>query len=79
MVQKDFCNNFPIEIEEKMEKMRTFRCDNKTWRNFKLICTMDNVSMQTQLGRLVGDFVKSKSLNTDVLANGKRIKSHTNI
>lgn len=59
--------------------MRTFRCDNKTWRNFKLICTMENVSMQAQLGNLVKDFVQSKSLNTDAMTNGQRIKSHTNL
>ena len=79
MVSKNNCNTFKVEIEDKMENMRTFRCDNKTWRNFKLICTMDNVSMQTQLGKLVKDFVKSKSLSTDAMTNGQRIKSHTNL
>jgi len=62
-----------------MGNMRTFRCDDKTWRKFKLLCTMDNVSMQTQLGNLVGDFVKSKSINTDKMTNGSEIKSHTNL
>ena len=59
--------------------MRTFRCDDKTWRKFKLICTMQNVSMQTQLGNLVGDFVKSKSINTDKMTNGTELKSHSNL
>jgi hypothetical protein len=62
-----------------MGNMRTFRCDDKTWRKFKLICTMQNVSMQTQLGNLVGDFVKSKSINTDRMTNGTELKSHTNL
>ena len=59
--------------------MRTFRCDNETWRKFKLLCTMQNVSMQTQLGNLVEDFVKSKSINTDKMTNGTEIKSHSNL
>ena len=79
MVENNYCNNFRIEIEDKMENMRTFRCDNETWRNFKLICTIESVSMQAQLGNLVKDFVKSKSLNTDAMTNGQRIKSHTNL
>ena len=58
-MENNYCNNFRIEIEDKMENMRTFRCDNKTWRNFKLICTMENVSMQAQIGNLVEDFVQS--------------------
>ena len=62
-----------------MGNMRTFRCDDKTWRKFKLICTMQNVSMQTQLGNLVDDFVKSKSINTDRMTNGTELKSHTNL
>ena len=79
MVENNYCNNFRIEIEDKMENMRTFRCDNEPWRNFKLICTIESVSMQAQLGNLVKDFVKSKSLNTENVANGKTIQSHTNI
>lgn len=59
--------------------MRTFRCDNETWRKFKLLCTMQNVSMQTQLGNLVEDFVKSKSINTDKMTNGTELKSHSNL
>ena len=78
-MENNYCNNFRIEIEDKMENMRTFRCDNETWRNFKLICTIESVSMQAQLGNLVKDFVKSKSLNTDAMTNGQRIKSHTNL
>ena len=62
-----------------MGNMRTFRCDDKTWRKFKLISTMQNVSMQTQLGNLVEDFVKSKSINTDRMTNGTELKSHTNL
>ena len=62
-----------------MGNMRTFRCDNETWRKFKLICTMQNVSMQTQLGNLVGDFVKSKPINTDDMTNGTELKSHSNL
>ena len=78
-MENNYCNNFRIEIEDKMENMRTFRCDNETWRNFKLICTIESVSMQAQLGNLVKDFVKSKSLNTENVENGKTIQSHTNI
>ena len=59
--------------------MRTFRCDNETWRKFKLLCTMQNVSMQTQLGNLVEDFVKSKPINTDKMTNGTELKSHSNL
>ena len=59
--------------------MRTFRCDNETWRKFKLICTIENVSMQTRLGNLVQDFVKNKSINTDEMTNGSNIKSHSNL
>ena len=62
-----------------MGNMRTFRCDNETWRKCKLLCTMHNVSMQTQLGNLVEDFVKSKSINTDKMTNGTEIKSHSNL
>ncbi len=62
-----------------MGNMRTFRCDNETWRKFKLLCTMQNVSMQTQLGNLVEDFVKSKSINTDKMTNGTELKSHSNL
>ena len=62
-----------------MGNMRTFRCDNETWRKFKLLCTMHNVSMQTQLGNLVEDFVKSKSINTDKMTNGTKLKSHSNL
>ena len=62
-----------------MGNMRTFRCDDKTWRKFKLICTMQNVSMQTQLSNIVEDFVKSKSINTDKMTNGTELKSHSNL
>ena len=62
-----------------MGNMRTFRCDNETWRKFKLLCTMHNGSMQPQLGNLVEDFVKSKSINTDKMTNGTEIKSHSNL
>ena len=62
-----------------MGNMRTFRCDNETWRKFKLLCTMQNVSMQTQLGNLVEDFVKSKPINTDKMTNGTELKSHSNL
>ena len=62
-----------------MGNMRTFRCDNETWRKFKLLCTMQNVSMQTQLGNLVEDFVKSKSINKDKMTNGTELKSHSNL
>ena len=62
-----------------MGNMRTFRCDNETWRKFKLICTMHDISMQTQLSSLVEDFVKSKSINTDKMTNGTEIKSHSNL
>ena len=62
-----------------MENMRTFRCDNETWRNFKLICTIENITMQTQLRNLVTDFVKSKSISKGNMTNGKSVKSHTNL
>lgn len=62
-----------------MGNMRTFRCDNETWRKFKLLCTMQNVSMQTQLGNLVEDFVKSNPINTDKMTNGTELKSHSNL
>ena len=62
-----------------MGNMRTFRCDNETWRKFKLLCTMQNVSMQTQLGNLVEDFVKRKPINTDKMTNGTELKSHSNL
>lgn len=62
-----------------MGNMRTFRCDNETWRKFKLLCTMHDISMQTQLSSLVEDFVKSKSINTDKMTNGTEIKSHSNL
>ena len=62
-----------------MENMRTFRCDNETWRNFKLICTIENVTMQTQLRKLVTDFVKSKSINTGKMTDDKTVKSHKNL
>ena len=62
-----------------MENMRTFRCDNETWRNFKLICTIENVTMQTQLRSLVTDFVKSKSINTGNMTDDKAVKSHKNL
>ena len=62
-----------------MGNMRTFRCDNETWRKFKLLCTMHDISMQTQLSSLVEDFVKSKSINTDKMTNGTELKSHTNL
>ena len=62
-----------------MGNMRTFRCDNETWRQFKLFCTMHDISMQTQLSNLVEDFVKSKSINTDKMTNGTELKSHTNL
>jgi hypothetical protein len=57
-----------------MGNMRTFRCDNSTWRKFKLICTMENISMQDKLGSMVEDVVKTKKLNTDSLIE-KDIKS----
>jgi len=50
-----------------MEKMRTFRCDSTTWRRFKLICTIENVSMQAKLNSLVSDYVKNKASDTNEL------------
>ena len=45
-----------------MNNMRTFRCDDDTWRKFKLVCTMENISMQNKLGELVIDYVKNRQV-----------------
>mgnify|MGYP000081995054 FL=1 len=58
-----------------MGKMRTFRCDDDTWRNFKLLCTMENVSMQNKLGDMVSDYVKTKLPETNSL-QVKDVKSN---
>jgi len=50
-----------------MDKMRTFRCDSTTWRKFKLICTLENISMQAQLNSLVAEYVNSKTSDTSKL------------
>ncbi len=55
--------------------MRTFRCDDDTWRNFKLLCTMENVSMQNKLGDMVSDYVKTKLPETNSL-QVKDVKSN---
>ncbi len=43
-----------------MSNMRTFRCDNNLWRRFKLICTVNNISMQSKLQNLVNSFVEQE-------------------
>ena len=58
-----------------MGKMRTFRCDDDTWWNFKLLCTMENVSMQNKLGDMVSDYVKTKLPETNSL-QVKDVKSN---
>ena len=45
-----------------MNNMRTFRCDDDTWRKFKLVCTMENISMQNKLGELVIGYVKDRQV-----------------
>ena len=45
-----------------MNNMRTFRCDDDTWRKFKLVCTIENISMQNKLGELVIDYVKNRQV-----------------
>jgi len=63
-----------------MSKMRTFRCDDNTWRKFKLVCTIEGIPMQTKLGDLVEEFVKisNKKLSSEI-ANGSSVKSQANI
>lgn len=52
--------NIILTIEDKMSNMRTFRCDNNLWRRFKLICTVNNISMQSKLQNLVNNFVEQE-------------------
>ena len=52
--------NIIVTIEDKMSNMRTFRCDNNLWRRFKLICTVNNISMQSKLQNLVNSFVEQE-------------------
>lgn len=52
--------NIILTIEDKMSNMRTFRCDNNLWRRFKLICTVNNISMQSKLQNLVNSFVEQE-------------------
>ena len=46
-------------------KAKSFRCDHEIWRRFKLICTIEDSSVQDKLGDLVKEYVRSKE--TDFL------------
>ena len=49
----------------KESKQCTFKCSKETWKQFKLICLVDNVSCQNKLNELIEDFIGKKK-------NGKK-------
>ena len=66
-----------------MNNMRTFRCDDDTWRKFKLVCTIENISMQNKLGELVIDYVKNRQVQfsgkTTADAKNGNISGHADL
>ena len=43
-------------------RSRSFRCTDKVWAHFKLICFLNEVHIQDQLEELICDYVKNNSV-----------------
>jgi hypothetical protein len=44
-------------------KAKSFRCEEVLWRRFKLICTIEDATVQDKLGDLVKEYVKFKEID----------------
>ena len=42
-------------------RSRSFRCTDKVWAHFKLICFLNEVHIQDQLEELICDYVENNS------------------
>ena len=42
-------------------RSRSFRCTNKVWSHFKLICFLNEVHIQDQLEELICDYVENNN------------------
>ena len=56
-------------------RSRSFRCTDKVWAHFKLICFLNEVHIQDQLEDLICDYVeKNNTLFTGDKRRGRRFK-----
>ena len=44
-----------------ISRSRSFRCTDKVWSHFKLICFLNEVHIQDQLEELICDYVENNS------------------
>ena len=53
-----------IQRKKKMNKMekssKSFRVDDALWRQFKVVCTNENLLVQDQVGKLVAQWTNKK-------------------
>ena len=52
-------------------RSRSFRCTDKVWSHFKLICFLNEVHIQDQLEELICDYVENNK-NKSVYVNDKK-------
>ena len=52
-------------------RSRSFRCTDKVWAHFKLICFLNEVHIQDQLEELICDYVDTNK-NNSVYVNDKK-------
>ena len=59
----------------KESKQCTFKCSKETWKQFKLICLVDNVSCQNKLNELIEDFIGKKKNRKKFKNNIQRVSA----
>jgi len=62
-----------MKSSKDVPRSRSFRCSDKVWAHFKLICFLNEVHIQNQLEHLICDYVeKNNTLFTDDAKDVKR-------
>ena len=62
-----------MKSSKDVPRSRSFRCSDKVWAHFKLICFLNEVHIQNQLEDLICDYVeKNNTLFTDAAKDVKR-------
>ena len=62
-----------MKSSKDVPRSRSFRCSDKVWAHFKLICFLNEVHIQNQLEDLICDYVeKNNTLFTDDAKDVKR-------
>ena len=69
-----------MKSSKDVPRSRSFRCSDKVWAHFKLICFLNEVKIQNQLDDLICDYVeKNNTLFADDERDVKRTRNISRI